>query len=172
MRRSLAGLSAAALAAGAALALPPSLAAAAPPFTREQLIVDFTRPVALCAFPVVAHSEGTLTGKIYTDANGVLVHEVDNVQRSYTITYSNPANGKSISTNLGGTVTYDFFPDGSSTYVIAGLERMFIAHGQGPIAKQVGRIVVHVAPDGTQTTVFQAGRWDDDLAGPICSYLA
>ena len=44
---------------------------------------------------------------------------------------------------------------------------MFIAHGQGPIAKQVGRIVVDVAPDGTQTTLFQAGRWDGDLNGPI-----
>ena len=121
------------------------------------LDVDFTRPVDICAFPVTAHSEGRLTGKEYRDENGVLVHEVDNVQRNYTISYTNPANGRSISTSLGGTVTYDFRPDGSYTYVIAGLERMFIAHGQGPIAKQVGRIEVDVAADGTQTTVFQAG---------------
>jgi hypothetical protein len=174
MRRTLsalAGLTTGVLAAAAAL-IPALPASAAPPFTRVHLVVDFTRPVDICAFPVIAHSGGTLTGKEYRDSNGVLVHEVDNVQRNYTIAYSNPANGRSISTSLGGTVTYDFRPDGSYAYVIAGLERMFIAHGQGPIAKQVGRIVVDVAPDGTQTTLFQAGRWDGDLNGPICAYLA
>jgi hypothetical protein len=171
MRRPLALLAAGALAVGAAATFPVSAASAAPPFTWEHLDVDFTRPVDVCAFPVIAHSEGRLSAKVYRDASGALVHEVDNVQRNYTIRYTNPANGKTIATSLGGTVTYDFFPDGSSQYVIAGRERMFIAPGQGPIAKQVGRLVVQVAPDGTETTVFQAGRWDDDLFGPICDYL-
>ena len=174
MRRTLAtlaGLTTGVLAAAGAV-LPVLPASAAPPFTRVHLDVDFTRPVDICAFPVTAHSEGRLTGKEYRDETGVLVHEVDNVQRNSTIRYTNPANGRSISTSLGGTVTYDVRPDGSYTYVIAGLERMFVAHGQGPIAKQVGRIEVDVAADGTQTTVFRAGRWDQDLNGPICTYLA
>ena len=172
MRRSLSLLAAGVLGTGAAVALPMTDATAAPPFTWEHLDVDFTRPVDICAFPVIADSEGRLSAKVYRDASGAVVHEVDNVQRNYTIRYTNPANGKTIATSLGGTVTYDFFPDGSYQYVIAGRERMFIANGQGPIAKQVGRLVVHVAPDGTETTVFEAGRWDDDLYGPICAYLA
>ena len=65
MRRTLAalaGLTTGVLAAAAAL-IPALPASAAPPFTRVHLVVDFTRPVDICAFPVIAHSEGTLTGE-------------------------------------------------------------------------------------------------------------
>jgi hypothetical protein len=126
----------------------------------------------VCDFPVTAHSEGVLTGKLYYNAGGDVVREVDNVQRSYTITYTNDANGRKISTVLGGPVFYDYFPDGSYTYTIAGHERMFIAKGEGPVASQVGRLTVHVAADGTTQTLFEAGTWDEDLFTAICGYLA
>ena len=147
-------------------------AAADPPFTVTHDEVNFTAPTPFCAFPTIVHSEGTLTTKTYVDENGNVVREVLNVQRSFTITYSNPSNGKSISTVLGGPVVVEYHPDGSSSQTIAGRERLYIAAGEGPVASQVGRLVIHVAADGTVTTLFEAGRWDDSVFPGICAYLA
>lgn len=157
------------LALAAALAAP---AAAAPPFTIEHFDVDFTRPAPFCSFPTIAHSEGVLTVKTYRDETGAVVKEVANVQQSFTITYTNPANGKSISTVLGGPVFTEFGADGSFTFTIAGRERLYVAPGQGPVASQVGRLVVHVAADGTETVLFEAGKWDDSVFPGVCAYLA
>ena len=153
----------------AATFAPPASAQA--PSGWDQLTVDFTRTVDFCGFPVLAHSEGTLVARYYNDENGVLVREVDSVRRSYTITYTNEANGKSVSTKLGGPVFFEFAADGSYTYSIIGRERIFLATGTGPVASEVGRITIHVAADGTQTTTFEAGRWEDINAG-VCAYLA
>jgi hypothetical protein len=154
----------------AAVLAPP--AAADPPFTVIHDEVNFTAPTPFCAFPTIVQSEGTLTTKTYVDEGGNVVREVLNVQRSFTITYSNPANGKSISTVLGGPVVVDYHPDGSFTQTIAGRERLYIASGEGPVASQVGRLVIHVAADGKVTTLFEAGRWDDSVFPGICAYLA
>jgi hypothetical protein len=145
---------------------------AAPPFTVEHRDVDFTAVTPFCSFPTVVHSVGVLTTKTYTDESGNVVRQVVNVQESFTITYTNPANGKSISTVLGGPVFIEFAPDGSFTQTIAGRERLYIAPGQGPVASQVGRLVVHVAADGTQTVLFEAGHWDDSVFPGVCAYLA
>jgi hypothetical protein len=148
------------------------VAAADPPFTVTHEVVEFTAPTPFCSFPTVVHSEGILTTKTYVDESGNVVREVLNVQRSFTIAYTNPANGKSISTVLGGPVVVDYHPDGSFTQTIAGRERLYIAPGEGPVASQVGRLVIHVAADGTVTTLFEAGRWDDSVYPGICAYLA
>jgi hypothetical protein len=88
------------------------------------------------------------------------------------VTFTNPANGKSISSVLGGPVFIDFHPDGSQTQIVAGRERLFIARGEGPVAKQVGRIVFEIAADGTETVPFVAGQWDLDITPELCAYLA
>jgi hypothetical protein len=146
-------------------------AAADPPATVTHDEVSFTAPTPFCSFPTIVYSEGTLTTKTYVDENGNVVREVINVQRSFTITYTNPANGKSISTVLGGPVRIEYHPDGSFTQTIAGRERLYNAPGEGVVAKQVGRLVIHVAADGTVTTVFQAGRWDESVFPAVCAYL-
>ena len=147
-------------------------ALADPPDTRTHVDFDSTRTITACGFPVVVHSEGVFTIWNYFDENGNLVRQRLHVERAFTVTWSNPANGKSISSVLGGPVVNEFGPDGTQTQIVAGRERLFIARGQGPIATQVGRIVFVVAPDGTETIPFVAGQWDVDITPELCTYLA
>lgn len=163
--RSLVGLLAA-----AAILVP--AATAAPPTSVTHENVDFTRTFDACGFTVVSHSQGVFTVWEYRDEAGNLLRERLSVQRSYTITLSNPANGKSVSTVLGGPVVVDYEPDGSFTQTIVGHERIYIVPGEGPIATQVGRQVVRFGADGSVETLFEAGMWDDSVLPAICAYLA
>ena len=92
---------AAAFAAAAVLA---PAALADPPDTRTHTDFDSTRTITVCGFPVVLHSEGVFTTWNYFDENGNLVRQRLHVERAFTVTWSNPANGKSISSVLGGPV--------------------------------------------------------------------
>ncbi len=159
-------------AAFAAAAVFAPAALADPPDTRTHTDFNSTRTITVCGFPVVLHSEGTFTTWNYFDESGNLVRQRLHVERAFTVTWSNPANGKSISSVLGGPVVNDFAPDGTLTQTVAGRERLFIARGEGPIAQQVGRIVFVVAPDGTETIPFVAGQWDLDITPELCAYLA
>ena len=164
MRLLVAAVVAAAVLAPAALADPPD--------TRTSTDFNSTRTISVCGFPVVIHSEGIFTTWNYFDESGNLVRQRLHVEQSFTVTWTNPANGKSISSVLGGPVVNEFAPDGTLTQTVAGRERLFIARGEGPVAKQVGRIVFVVAPDGTETIPFVAGQWDLDITPELCAYLA
>ena len=146
-------------------------AAAAPPTVVTHEPVDRTVTFTACGFPVVSHAQGTFTTWQFYDDAGNLVRERLSVQRGYTITLTNPANGKSVSTVLGGPVFVDYEPDGSATQTIVGHERIYIVPGQGPIFTQVGRQVVRFGADGSVVTLFEAGIWDDDFLTPLCGYL-
>jgi hypothetical protein len=139
-----------------------------PPDTRTHTDVNSTRTITVCGFPVVIHSEGVFTTWNYFDESGNLVRQRLHVERAFTVTWSNPANGKSISSVLGGPVVNEFAPDGTQTQTVAGRERLFIARGEGPIAKQVGRIVFIVA-DGTIDPVRRTVDLDITLSR---AYLA
>jgi hypothetical protein len=154
-----------------ALALAPA-ALAAPPDLVTHTPIDRTSRIGVCGFPVLVHSEGVFTVWQYLDESGAVVRERWHVEQAFTVTWTNPANGKSIASVLGGPVFTEYFPDDSITQVVAGRERLFIARGDGPIAMQVGRIVFHVAPDGTETVPFLAGQWDLDINPELCAYLA
>jgi hypothetical protein len=156
----------------AAAAIFSPAAAAAPPTVVQHEPVDRTVTFTACGFPVVSHSEGIFTTWRYFDEAGNLVRERLSVQRSYTITLTNPANGKSVSTVLGGPVILEYESDGSVTQTIVGHERIYIVPGQGPIFTQVGRQVVRFGADGSVETLFEAGVWDDALLPVICGYLA
>jgi hypothetical protein len=153
----------------AAVLVPTALADA--PDTRTSTNFDSTRAITACGFPVQIHSEGVFTVWDYLDENGNLVRQRLHVEQAFTVTWSNLANGKSISSVLGGPVVNEFAPDGTLTQTVAGRERLFIARGEGPIAAQVGRIVFVVAPDGTETIPFVAGQWDLDITPELCAYL-
>ena len=155
----------------AAATLAPT-ALADPPDTRTSNVFDSTRTITACGFPVVIHSEGIFTTWNYFDEGGNLVRQRLHVERAFTVTWTNPVNGKSISSVLGGPVINEFAPDGTQTQIVAGRERLLIARGEGPIAAQVGRIVFVVAPDGTETVPFVAGQWDLNITPELCAYLA
>ena len=160
---------AASLAAAAVLA---PAAAAAPPDVVTHTNIDSTRTIDVCGFPVVLHSEGVFTAWQYLDESGAVVRERWHVERAFTVTWTNPANGRSISSVLGGPVFNEFTPDGGLVQVVAGRERLFIARGEGPIASQVGRIVFVVDASGNETIPFVAGPWDLDITPELCAYLA
>ena len=100
-------LTAAALACALTVLFAPA-ATGNPPTLVEQ--VELNRDVVIpalpetCPFPIVAHIEGTRVVKDFTDQGGNLVRRVIQL-RSFTITYTNPLNGKSLSTPLGGPAT-------------------------------------------------------------------
>jgi hypothetical protein len=154
----------------AAVLVPTALADA--PDTRTHTNFDSTRTITACGFPVQIHSEGVFTVWQYLDESGAVVRERLHVERAFTVTWSNPANGKSISSVLGGPVFNEFGADGSLTQTVAGRERLFIARGEGPVASQVGRIVFVVHADGNETVPFVAGPWDLDITPELCAYLA
>ena len=108
---------AAALAAAAVLA---PAALADPPDTRTHTDVNSTRTITVCGFPVVIHSEGVFTTWSYFDESGNLIRQRLHVERAFTVTWSNPANGKSISSVLGGPVVNEFAPDGTQTQTVTG----------------------------------------------------
>jgi hypothetical protein len=155
----------------AAAVLAPA-AAADPPDVVTHTDFNSTRTIGVCGFPIVLHSEGVFTVWQYLDENGNVVRERLHVERAFTVTWTNPENGKSISSVLGGPVFNEFGADGSQTQVVAGRERLFIARGEGPIASQVGRIVFFVDANGDETVPFVAGPWDLDVTPELCAYLA
>jgi hypothetical protein len=89
---------AAAACALAALAVPAATADA--PTVVDETVVsrDVVIPALpeTCPFAIVAHLEGTRVVKDYTDQDGNLVRRVIHL-RSFTITYTNPLSGKSLS---------------------------------------------------------------------------
>lgn len=155
---------------GALVLVPTALAA--PPDVVTHRPIDRTQTTGVCGFPVEVHSEGIFTVWQYLDEEGNVVRERWHVERAFTVTWTNPANGKSISSVLGGPVFTEYFPDGSITQVVAGRERLFIAPGEGPVAMQVGRVVFQVDPAGTETVPFATPQWDLDINPELCAYLA
>jgi hypothetical protein len=156
----------------AAAALAP-VASAAPPDVVTHTPIDSTRTLGFCGFPITSHSEGVFTTWQYFDESGALVKERLHVEQAFTVTLTNPANGKSISSVLGGPVFNEYGPDGALTkQTVAGRERLFIARGEGPVAMQVGRIVFVVDPSGSETIPFATPRWDVDIFPELCAYLA
>ena len=155
----------------AALMLAPA-ALAAPPDVVTHRPINSTQTTNICGFPVQVHSEGIFTAWQYLDETGNVVRERWHVERAFTVTWTNPANGSSISSVLGGPVFTEYFPDGSIRQVVAGRERLFIARGQGPVASQVGRIVFEVDAAGNETVPFATPHWDLDITPELCAYLA
>lgn len=155
---------------GALVLVPAALAA--PPDVVTHRPIDRTQTTGVCGFPVEVHSEGIFTVWQYLDEAGNVVRERWHVERAFTVTWTNPANGKSIASVLGGPVFTEYFADGSITQVVAGRERLFIARGEGPVAMQVGRVVFQIDPAGTESVPFATPQWDLDINPELCAYLA
>src|SRR5436190_8784760 len=64
-----------------------------------------------CAFPIVAHLEGGRRVTTFFDGDGNVVRRTVLLQ-SFTITYTNPLSGKSLSTPLAGPVIGEPQADG------------------------------------------------------------
>jgi hypothetical protein len=121
--------------------------AAAP--TIERIPIDDTRvfPAGTrCEFEVIGARTGTLTLKTFTDESGITRQTA--TWDGAKIVYTNPANGKSITTLLAGPAISVPNGDGTSTVTIPGNDQAAVAPGFGFIAGRTG-LSVAIVDDAT-----------------------
>src|SRR5215218_9096231 len=118
-----------AIAAAVLAALAPTAAADQPVTTITEVNRTFTLPAGpnACPFPFVVHSEGTLRDTVFSNGKDV-THAVD-----FHITYTNPANGKVLTTVLAGPFVVEPNADGTVTVTINGNDGHITVPGQGTI---------------------------------------
>jgi hypothetical protein len=133
------------------LALVPALAAAlafttagtAVANTRQTTVIEFdgTLPdTGFCDFPVSDTEQGTFIVADLFDRDGVLYRTIVTSFGQLTLTFTNPANGKSTTTqNESQVIIVDWLPDGSrETIRRMGVSFAFTYPGQGVILLQTG----------------------------------
>jgi hypothetical protein len=159
----------------AAVVVPVTSAVAAPPSTT---FVDFVNDVRtipagapFCAFPIERVLDGRLWTRTYTDDAGTVTREQRWVS-AFSYTLRNPANGKELTSRLGGTVTTWFGADGSTRTVIVGNDLNFTQPGSGRLTGYVGRYVEVAQPDGTVTIEMQTPNFADTVFPEVCAALA
>jgi len=161
--------------AAAATVAPVATASAVPPSTTY---VDFTQNVRTlpagdpyCAFPIERVLDGRLWTRTYTDAAGTVTREQSWVSH-FTYALRNPANGKSLTSRLGGTVTTWFEADGSTRTVVSGNDLNFTQPGSGRLTGYVGHYVEVDNPDGTVTIEMQTPNFADTVFPEVCAALS
>jgi len=144
-------------------------AEAAQPFIMK-IPLDVIDTFSDCGFQVVHHTEGFFTVHVFFDTNGNPRMEIDTF--ALTESYTNPANGISVSTRDVGPDIITFQQDGSFTVATIGLVSHIVVKGQGETAARVGKIVATFDADGNFIGIaFEAGK-HDDLLPAICAALA
>lgn len=154
----------------AALAALAPTAAADQPVTNE-VHFDRTRtiPAGLCPFPFVVHTEGTLRETVFSSGKDV-THAV-----SFHITYTNPANGKTLSTTLAGPFIVEPNADGTVTVTINGNDGHITAPAEGTIFAAVGKLVYiadPAAPEVPLTILKSTGQQDASQFPATCEGLS
>src|SRR5262245_17150070 len=167
--RSFAGLLVIAAAVLAAFA--PAAAADQPVTAITHVDRTFTFPAgpAGCPFPFLVHSEGTLRETVFASGKDV-AHAAD-----FHITYTNPANGKVLTTVLGGPFVVEPNADGTVTVTINGNDGHITAPGQGTIFAAVGKLVYIADSDDVFTPlelVKSTGRQDPSQFPATCDGLS
>ena len=127
-----------------------------------------------CAFPLVEQVNGAIRDTLFFDQNGSVVREYvsPQFQGALTVTWINPATGKSLSSHEASSLIIYYNPDGSFKKLMnQGLTFMVTVPGEGqPILADVGRIVIERGKGIT----FEAGvhqELNGDTAA-FCAYLA
>jgi hypothetical protein len=154
-----------------------TLAVALPAFADQPAVtlthIDRTRTIPagpdFCAFPFVVHTEGTLRDVLYSSGNAV-EWAVD-----FHVTYTNPANGKSVGTTLAGPFIEEPNGDGTVTVTINGNDGHVTAPGMGTLWAEVGRLVYIADPSDvfTPLQVLQSAGQQDPLEFPaVCAGLS
>jgi hypothetical protein len=168
-RRSIAGV--VVIAAFALAVLVPTATADQPVTTLTTVDHTFTiaAGASTCPFPIAGHSQGTLRQTVYSNGK-VVTHAVD-----FHITYTNPLNGKTLSTVLAGPFIVEPNADGTVTVTINGNDGHLTAPGQGTIFADVGKLVYIADPSDVNTPlsiVKSTGRQDPNQFPATCQGLA
>lgn len=164
-------LGAAVIAVVALAVFAPTAAADQPVTTITNVDRTFTLPAGpgACPFPFLVHSEGTLRTAVYSNGKAA-THAVD-----FHITYTNPANGKTLSTVLAGPVIVEPNADGTVTVTINGNDGHLTAPGEGTIFADVGKLVYIADPSDLNTPlsiVKSTGQQDPNQFPGTCEGLS
>jgi hypothetical protein len=168
-RRSIAGV--VVIAALALVVLAPTATADQPVTTVTTVDHTFTLPAGpgACAFPISGHSQGSFRETVYSNGKDV-THAVD-----FHITYTNPLNGKTLTTVLAGPFIVEPNADGTVTVTINGNDGHLTAPGQGTIFADVGKLVYIADPSDVNTPlsiVKSTGRQDPNQFPATCEGLS
>jgi len=149
----------------------PSAAADQPVTTVTTFDRTFTIPAGpnTCPFPIVGYTQGTLRETVYSNGKDV-THAVN-----FHITYTNPVNGKTLTTVLAGPFIVAPNADGTVTVTINGNDGHLTAPGQGSIFADVGKLVYIADPSDVFTPlsiVKSTGHQDPNQFPATCQGLA
>ena len=152
-------------------ALAPTAAADQPVTTVTTVDRTFTFPAGPggCPFPFLVHSQGTFRETVYSNGkDATLAVDVH-------ITYTNPANGKTLTTVLAGPFIVTPNADGTVTVTINGNDGHLTAPGQGTIFADVGKLVYIADPNDVNTPlsiVKATGQQDPNQFPATCEGLS
>jgi hypothetical protein len=161
-----------------AVALAVAAAALAPTASADQpvtTITTFDRTSTFpagpngCPFPFLVHTTGTLRETVFANGKDV-THAVD-----FHITYTNPANGKSLATVLAGPFVVEPNADGTVTVTINGNDGHITEPGEGTIFAAVGKLVYIADPGDVYTPLRilkSTGRQDAGQFPATCEGLS
>ena len=115
------------------------------------------------------HTRGVRRDTTFSDGR------VATILHDFSVTYTNPANGRSVRTVLAGPFEVEPNPDGTITVTINGNDGLFTIPGEGIVFGDVGRLVYIASADDpfTPLQVLQStGRQDPTPFPAVCSGLA
>jgi hypothetical protein len=158
------------LVAAALLGLAQTAAADQPVTSEVHLDRTTTFPAGgFCPFAFTAHTSGTFRETVYSSGKDV-TRAID-----FHITYTNPANGKSLTTVLAGPFIVEPNGDGTVTVTINGNDGHITEPGQGTIFAAVGKLVYIADPSDVftpLTIVKSAGQQDPSQFPATCEGLS
>jgi hypothetical protein len=143
----------------------------APPATGCVITVDdHYVDEGLCAFPVQVDAVGKI---LYTPRyrDGVLVGE--SFRPNVKIQVTNPANGRFFTDRDVGLDKATFHPDGSIVVLSTGIHFKVRTSDNKTIYRRIGLQIIHIAPDGEESTEVRGGNFDPEEAFPAiaCDFL-
>jgi hypothetical protein len=133
--------------------------------------IDQTQTLYVCGFPIFRHDEGTLIFQDSFDEEGNVLWE-NAIFSNWRITFTNPANGKSLTSVRAYNERYVLYDDGSFKAMSAGLVAELIIPGEGLVAANVGVITATFDASGNLVSILVAGQHDGPIAAFVCPYLA
>jgi hypothetical protein len=145
------------------------VSAGRPEQVKETVDDVFVDPVlsAACGVDVSAHVTGHAVFRLFTDADGNPVRELNNY--AIDVVWSS-VNGEIHAKDVGADrVTY--LDDGGIVLVIIGNVQSFSAPGQGRVYADVGRVMIEFDAAGNLTVTPLGGQHDEDQLEAICGIL-
>ena len=159
-----------AVVAAALLGLAPTAFANQPVTSEVHVDRTTTFPAGrFCPFAFTAHTSGTFRETVYSSGKDV-TRAID-----FHITYTNPANGKSLTTVLAGPFIVQPNGDGTVTVTINGNDGHITEPGQGTIFAAVGKLVYIADPSDVFTPlaiIKSAGQQDPSQFPATCEGLS